>query len=218
MWLSLVRSYPVLRFLAFILGWWVYRPYSYFIALVLRMKGIRVGRRFRIQGVPQLKIRGRPQDIIIGDDVTINGNVDFRNRETGRIVIGDGVTLDTNSRFIAANDAVLHVADHCRVGCYCIFNCGADVVIGQGTLIAGFCYIQSSNHGIRKGTPIKDQPHTYGKIEIGSNAWLGGHVTVLPGCKIGNGAVVGSKSVVTKDIPDDAIYGGVPAAQLGVRA
>jgi acetyltransferase-like isoleucine patch superfamily enzyme len=84
-------------------------------------------------------------------------------------------------------------------------------------LFAGFCYVQSSNHGIRKGQPIKDQPHTYGPIAIGRDVWLAGHVTVLAGVTIGDGAVVGAKAVVTRDIAPFAICAGIPAKAIGER-
>jgi acetyltransferase-like isoleucine patch superfamily enzyme len=179
--------------------------------MVLRMKGVAVGPNLQIQGIPSLKIHGSPHDIQIGANVTITGDVDIRNRERGKIIIGDDVKLDTSCRLIAANDAVLKIGAGCRIGAYTIFNCGEDVSVGDHTLMAGFCYIQSSNHGIRKGRLIKDQPHTYGRILIGRDVWLGGHVTVLAGVSIGDGAIIGAKSVVTKDIPPDAICAGIPA-------
>ena len=93
-------------------------------------------------------------------------------------------------------------------------NAGTDIIVGEGTMIGGFCYLQSSNHGLKKNQTIKKQPHTYGKIIIGEDAWLGGHVTILAGVKIGKGAVIGAKSVVTKDVPDYEIWAGVPAKKI----
>ena len=46
---------------------------------------------------------------------------------------------------------------------------------------------------------------------IGDNVWVGDNVTILPNVHIGNGCVVGSNSVVTKDIPDNCIAVGIPA-------
>ena len=207
-----------MRMLAFLLGDWVYKPYSRMIAALLRLKGMHVGRNLHIEGVPYLKINGSYADIRIGDNVTIMGNVDIRNRENGSISIGDGVRLDNDCRFVAANNARLVVAEGCRIGAYSIINCGDDITLGKRTLLAGFCYIQSSNHGIQKGRPIADQPHTYGKINIGDDVWLGCHVAVLAGVTIGQGAVVGANSVVAKDLPENAICAGVPARPISERS
>jgi len=206
-----------MKLLAFIFGWWVYRPYSVIIAAILRMKGIKVGHRFYIQGVPHLKIRGKSEDIYIGNNISVYGDIDIRNREKGRIVIDDNVVIDNNCRFVAANNAVLHIQSGCRIGAYCIFNCGEDIAVGKETLFAGFCYVQSSNHGIRKDQPIKSQPHTYGKISIGKDVWIGGHVSLLTGVSIGNGAVIGANAVVTKDVTPYSISVGVPAVVIGER-
>ena len=48
-------------------------------------------------------------------------------------------------------------------------------------------------------------------IRIGNDVWIGGNVTILPGVTIGNNVVVAAGAVVTKDIPDNTLVGGVPA-------
>ena len=49
------------------------------------------------------------------------------------------------------------------------------------------------------------------EIRIKKNAWIGARVSILPGVTIGENAIVGTGSVVTKDVPDDAVVVGVPA-------
>lgn len=53
--------------------------------------------------------------------------------------------------------------------------------------------------------------YTYGKVTVKKNAWLGLNVTICPGVTIGKYAVVAAGAVVTKDVPDYAVVGGVPA-------
>jgi acetyltransferase-like isoleucine patch superfamily enzyme len=206
-----------MRILALILGEHFYRLNSLLVATLLRAKGIRVGKRFYIQGVPKIKIGGHAKDISIGRNVRIMGDVDLRNREQGSIRIGDDVTIDEGCRFIAANNAILTIGNGTRIGLCTVFNCGVNVSIGENVLISGFCYIQSSNHGIKSGYPIQSQPHTYGEINVGNNSWLGSHVTVLPGVSIGDGAVIGAKAVVTKEVFMDTIVAGIPAKVIGKR-
>ncbi len=55
------------------------------------------------------------------------------------------------------------------------------------------------------------------KIEIGNDVWIGANAVLLPGVKVGNGAVIGAGAVVTKDVPDYAIVVGVPAKVLRYR-
>jgi len=54
-------------------------------------------------------------------------------------------------------------------------------------------------------------------VRIGNDAWIGGHATILKGVEIGDGAVVGGGSVVTRSIPPYAIAVGVPAKVVGYR-
>lgn len=56
-----------------------------------------------------------------------------------------------------------------------------------------------------------------GMIEIGHNVWIGGRVTILRGCKIGDCSIIAAGSVVTKDVPAYSIVGGVPAKVIKYR-
>lgn len=58
--------------------------------------------------------------------------------------------------------------------------------------------------------------YTYGKVLIKKNAWIGMGVTICPGVTIGENAVVGAGVVVTKDVPDNAVVGGVPAKVIKI--
>lgn len=50
-----------------------------------------------------------------------------------------------------------------------------------------------------------------GPIHIGNNVWIGSHATILPGVTIHDNAIIAAGAVVTKDVPQDVIVGGVPA-------
>ena len=70
----------------------------------------------------------------------------------------------------------------------------------------------SSNPNFSRIRPfMKD---THGRIEIEDDAWLGTGAIILPNIRIGTGAVVGAGSVVTKDVPDFTVVGGVPARTI----
>jgi acetyltransferase-like isoleucine patch superfamily enzyme len=206
-----------MNFLALILGEWIYKPYSKLIMLILKIKGIKVSKNFYIQGIPKLKIRGKHYNIKISKNVSINGNIDIRIRENGKIFIDENVSIDTNTRLVSANQSLLSIGKGSKIGPYTIFNCGEDIIIGSDSIFGGYCYFQSSNHGIKKNQLIKHQKHTYGKIIIGNGVWFGAHVNILPGVNIGDGAVLGANSVVTKDIPENAIAVGAPARVISYR-
>jgi acetyltransferase-like isoleucine patch superfamily enzyme len=85
-------------------------------------------------------------------------------------------------------------------------------------MISPNCALYSYNHGIEPDKPIRKQPlETKGGIVIDDDAWLGFGVIVLDGVRIGKGAVIGAGSVVTHDVPDNAIAAGVPARVVKMR-
>ena len=84
---------------------------------------------------------------------------------------------------------------------------GNHVMIGPGTLIS------TVNHPL---TPMGRRKHLgIGKpVTIGNDVWIGGNVTILPGVNIGSNVVVAAGAVVTKDVPDNTLVGGVPAKKI----
>jgi acetyltransferase-like isoleucine patch superfamily enzyme len=59
--------------------------------------------------------------------------------------------------------------------------------------------------------PVSEQGYAGDRIEIGNNVWIGAHVVILPGVRIGNGAVIGASSVVRTSVPKGEVWAGVPA-------
>lgn len=114
----------------------------------------------------------------------------------GEIRVGNFVTLNTGTHLIAF-DAI---------------------TIGDDTLIGEYCSIRDANHGIESiDTPTRKQLHSAAKITIGRNVWIGRGCCILKGVTIGDGAVIAANSVVTKDVPSNAIVGGVPAKLIRMR-
>ncbi len=81
---------------------------------------------------------------------------------------------------------------------------GDNVMIGPNTLIS------TVNHPL---TPKGRRQHLslIKPVRIGSDVWIGGNVTILPGVTIGSNVVIAAGAVVTKDVPDNTLVGGVPA-------
>lgn len=85
--------------------------------------------------------------------------------------------------------------------------------IGKSAVIAYEAIIWTLNHDYND-EKFREKG---GSVEIGEYAWICSRSIILPGVKIGKGAVVASGAIVTKDVPEWAIVGGVPAKILGYR-
>ena len=196
-----------------------WKIHSRIIRKILQGYGMEIGRDFYIQGVPRVKIRGKGSNIRIGNHVSINGNIDIRNRENGKIIVGDYVGIDNDCRLVAANDATLTVGDRTGIGPNCVINCGEDVTIGTDCLISGMIYFQASNHGIRANEKIRKQKYTHAPITIGNDVWIGANATITKGVTLGNGCVVGAKSLVREGrFEPNTVLAGVPAVSIKKRS
>ena len=206
------------NFLALITAKRYWYIHSLVIKAILRIYGIRVGKNFYIEGVPQLKIRGSACDIQIGNNVSIFGDIDIRNRERGRIIFDDDVCIDNDCRFVAANDAVLCIGKRTSIGAFSIFNCGVSVTVGNDCMLSGMVHVQSSQHGYAKGELIRTQKHTYGEIVIGNDVWVAFNASILKGVILEDGCVVGAKSLVREGhFKMNSIIAGIPAVKIKER-
>lgn len=93
----------------------------------------------------------------------------------------------------------------------------AGVVVGDDTRIATGAAIYAFDHGIAADTLVREQPVTSRGIVIGADVWIGARAGITDGVRIGDHAVIAMGAVVTRDVPDWAIVGGVPARVIGDR-
>lgn len=94
----------------------------------------------------------------------------------------------------------------------------ANVSIGDNVIMGPDIKIYSRNHKFDKlDIPIQQQGKNYYKTSIGNDVWIGANVIITAGCTIGNHVVIAAGAVVTQDIPDYAIAGGVPSKVLKFR-
>lgn len=88
-----------------------------------------------------------------------------------------------------------------------ILSASGGIEFEDGIMAAPGLKIATINHDMYD----RHLTYTYGKVIVKKNAWLGLNVTICPGVTIGKYAVVAAGAVVTKDVPDYAVVGGVPA-------
>lgn len=116
-------------------------------------------------------------------------------------------------RFTVRNPKGLKIEEGAIIGPRCLLDARKGLTIHRNAVIAYEAIIWSWNHDY-------NDEYFCGKgssTEIGAYAWICSRSIILPGVKIGEGAVVASGAIVTKDVPPYTIVGGVPAKIIGQR-
>lgn len=127
---------------------------------------------------------------------------------------GENVNIENGARFAMGNGISIGTGSGLGVNC----SVHGPLKIGDNVMMGPDVTILTHTHNIeRTDIPMWQQGSQCREVVIGNDVWIGMRVIIMPGVKVGNGAVVGAGAVVTKDIPDYAIVGGVPAKVIRFR-
>lgn len=165
------------------------------------------------------KVYPRPGDTQI---VYLQDVVNGPNIEVGAYTIYNDFVHDP--RDFEKNTVLYHYpvnGDRLKIGKFCSVACGAKFLFTSG------------NHSLRSLSTytfpifyeqwgldpknIRDAWDNKGDIVIGNDVWIGYEAVILSGVTVGDGAVIGTRAVVTKDVPPYTIVGGVPARPIRRR-
>jgi maltose O-acetyltransferase len=127
------------------------------------------------------------------------------------VKIGRGSTIHMWANFFMPKN--IKIGNDSIIGNNAFLDGRAPLVIGNHTDIASEVMIYNSEHNINS----IDFSAREEKVEIGDYCFIGPRVIILPGVKIGKGCVIGAGAVVTKDVADFSVVGGVPAEVIGER-
>jgi len=153
----------------------------------------------------------------VGDDVYFEKGVHLM-RYPKNIYLGGNLVVKEGARLCPCNQqATIKIGDNTTIGYHTFMFASESIEIGANCLIAPFVYIVDSDHSIDRKKLINQQPNDTAKITIGDDVWLGTGCKILKGVSIGNGAVIAAGAIVKDDVPEYAIYGGIPAKMISSR-
>jgi acetyltransferase-like isoleucine patch superfamily enzyme len=130
----------------------------------------------------------------------------------GRFVwIGDGTK-------IRCHEGRVEIGAKTVMGQECTISAYQHVRIGEQCVIADRAMFIDFDHGVVEAErPIRLQGIYKRDVEVGNNVWIGYGACILRGVSVGDNSVIGTNAVVAKDVPANAIVGGVPARIIRMR-
>lgn len=144
-------------------------------------------------------------NIIVGDYTMYN---DF---------VNDPTKFETNNvlyHYPINNDRLI-------IGKYCSIACGAKFMFTSGnhnmTSLSTYPFPIFYEEWGLSGADITEAWDNHGDIVIGNDVWIGYEAVIMQGVHVGDGAIIGTRAVVTKDVPPYTIVGGIPAKEIRKR-
>jgi acetyltransferase-like isoleucine patch superfamily enzyme len=119
---------------------------------------------------------------------------------------------------IRVHEGVCELGAKSVMGQECTISAFQHVSIGQECVIADRVMLIDFDHGVTEvERPIRAQGIYKRDVRVGSNCWIGYGACILRGVTVGDNCVIGSNTVVTKDVPANAVVAGAPAKVLRMR-
>ncbi|HXR31138.1 MAG TPA: acyltransferase [Solirubrobacterales bacterium] len=192
----------MIRLIRFLLGNRMLTPkYARLLGRYLRRRLFTAaGRRWRTDG-PVFFGRGLELQVARGARI-----------ELGRFVwLGDGTK-------VRCHEGRVEIGAKTVIGQECTISAYKRVRIGQQCVIADRAMFIDFDHGVVEvERPIRVQGIYTRDVEVGSNVWIGYGACILRGVRVGDNSIVGTNSVVTKDVPANAVVAGIPARIIRMR-
>ena len=127
---------------------------------------------------------------------------------------GKNVNIEHNAFFASGNG--IEIGNNSGLGLNC--RVAGPLSVGDDVMMAPNVTIVTQNHEVESTEiPMRLQTAHKKKVTIGNDVWIGTNVVIMPGITIGNGCIIGAGAVVTKDVPDYAVVGGIPAKIIKFR-
>jgi acetyltransferase-like isoleucine patch superfamily enzyme len=135
----------------------------------------------------------------------------------GSIRFGRFVWIGDDSK-IRCHEGEVEIGEKTVMGQECTISAYQRVRIGQQCVIADRAMFIDFDHGVVEvDRPIRLQGIYKRDVEVGSNVWIGYGACILRGVRVGDNSIVGTNAVVTKDVPANAVVGGIPARVIRMR-
>jgi acetyltransferase-like isoleucine patch superfamily enzyme len=135
----------------------------------------------------------------------------------GRLELGRFVWIGHGTK-VRCHEGVVEIGAKTVLGQECTISAYRRVRIGEQCVIADRAMFIDFDHGVVEvERPIRKQGIYTREVEVGSNVWIGYGACVLRGVRVGDNSIVGTNSVVTRDVPANAVVAGIPARVVRMR-
>ncbi|MFK8104690.1 MAG: DapH/DapD/GlmU-related protein [Saprospiraceae bacterium] len=191
--------------------------------LLQRFRGLRLLYVFRIPQHLYLAKNVRffnLANIQFGNWVQLGTSVEISGLSKFPVVLGNGVSIGAFSRIIASTSynnigEFIRIGNNVGIGEFAYLGGGGGLEIGSNCIIGQYFSCHPENHYYDSAYElIRLQGVSRKGIRIGENCWIGAKVTILDGVTIGDNCVIAAGAVVTKNVPENMVVGGVPARIL----
>jgi acetyltransferase-like isoleucine patch superfamily enzyme len=144
-------------------------------------------------------------------------NLELEIGKKGTIRFGRWVWIGDGTK-IRCHEGEVIIGPKTVIGQECTISAYKRVRIGEQCVIADRAMFIDFDHGAAEvERTIRAQGIYKRDVEVGSNVWIGYGACVLRGVRVGDNAIIGTNAVVTKDVPANAVVGGVPAKVIRMR-
>jgi acetyltransferase-like isoleucine patch superfamily enzyme len=161
--------------------------------------------------------KGKKNTVILGSQSKLVGSINFNGQDNFVFFQGNSpypigslidIRFNSNANTLAVKEKFT------SNGLLCVLNGATSITIGRDVMIAQNVSIYSTDMHAIISLDSGEVINSSSDVTIGDHVWLGKDVMITKGLNIGSGAIIGAKSLVTKDIPNNTMAAGVPTKNI----
>ena len=154
------------------------------------------------------------KDFQIGRRVQIR-NFSFNGRQLKIIFKGNNIIMND---VLIQGGGTVEIGKNTYIGSFSVIGCNEKITIGENCMIAQSVSIRDTDHNYaRIDIPMNNQGVVTSPVSINDDVWVGYGAVITKGINIARGSIIGANAVVTRDVPEYAVVGGVPARIIKFR-
>lgn len=194
-------------------SWFMYKFTAFATKLYGRMGGVKITKT----GCVRLSnnVRGKNNIFTSGEGCLIDKLSICIIGDNNKIIIGRNCTIQKGCNiWIIGNNCSIVIGDDTRIGANCAIEVQEDnqhITVGKDNLWSHNIRLRNNDSHFIYDRETGQRTNFPREIEIGNHVWIAAFATILKGVRVGDGSVIGTHALVTKEVPESVVVVGIPA-------
>lgn len=162
----------------------------------------------------KITIKGRNNEVVIRSDLLINSDIYIKG-DNNRLILGANTLIKDSDFWLEDDDNTINIGNKTSIeGAHVAALEGTKISVGEDCMLSNHIVMRTSDSHAIYDMETNKRINEAKDIMLENHVWVGSYVKIMKGVKINSGAIIALGSIVTKNVADNIITGGIPGSQI----